>query len=86
MPRQVYVPWIPNLIYQGTWEINTKLAPTVNQACGMMKNAKELLKLVDWKGSVQEDDHNELSFQEIYNFLCVSQTIALLIPIKYLQK
>ena len=32
------------------------------------ENAKELWKLVDWKGSVQEDDHNELSFQEIYNF------------------
>ena len=32
------------------------------------KDAKELWKMIDWKGSVQGDDQNELSFQEIYKF------------------
>ena len=32
------------------------------------KDAKELWRMIDWKGSVQEDNQNELSFQEIYNF------------------
>ena len=32
------------------------------------KDAKELWRMVDWKGAVQEDNQNELSFQEIYTF------------------
>ena len=32
------------------------------------KDAKELWRMIDWKGSVQEDNQNELSFQEIYTF------------------
>lgn len=32
------------------------------------KDSKELWRMIDWKGSVQEDNQNELSFQEIYTF------------------
>ena len=32
------------------------------------KDAKELWRMIDWKSSVQEDNENELSYQEIYTF------------------
>ena len=46
-------------------EYNTK----VNKKwANSTKNSKELWKLIDWKGKVQEDDKKDLSYQEIYNF------------------
>ena len=46
-------------------EYNTK----VNQKWSKCKkDAKELWRMIDWKGNVQEDSQNELSYHEIYQF------------------
>ena len=65
-------------IYKGNWLRYEKIAlnkeniehnTKVNKKwANCSKDAKELWKMIDWKGSVQEDDQNELSFQEIYRF------------------